>query len=89
MDDDDDDNDDDDDDDDGDHHPHHHHHHHRHQHHHHKDLAIELSRLWQKRATVIPILVGSLGCIKGNQNKTIQSLSYQLLMRFSSQYEWN
>ena len=31
---------------------------------HYKDLAIELSRLRQKQVTIIPIIVGSLGCVR-------------------------
>ena len=34
-----------------------------------EELAMELSRLWQKRVTVILIIVGSLEWVKGNFNK--------------------
>ena len=40
---------------------------------HYKDLAIELSRLWQERVTIIPIIVRSLGCVKSNLDLTISS----------------
>lgn len=39
---------------------------------HYKDLAIELSRLWQRRVTIIPIIVGSLGCVKSNLDKVLK-----------------
>ena len=44
---------------------------------HYKDLAIELSRVWQKRVTIIPIIVGSLGCVKSNLDKALKDLSIE------------
>ena len=44
---------------------------------HYKDLAIELSRIWQKRVTIIPIIVGSLGCVKSNLDKALKDLSIE------------
>ena len=44
---------------------------------HYKDLAIELSRLWQKRVTIIPIIVRSLGCVKSNLHKALKDLSIE------------
>ena len=42
---------------------------------HYKDLDIELSRLWQKQVIIIPIIVGSLGCVKSNLHKALKDLS--------------
>ena len=44
---------------------------------HYKDLAIELSRIWQKRETIIPIIVGSLGCVKSNLDKALKDPSIE------------
>ena len=44
---------------------------------HYKDLAIELSRLWQKRVTITPITDGSLGCVKSNLYKAVKDLSIE------------
>ena len=44
---------------------------------HHEDLATELSRLWQKQVTIIPIIVGSLGCVKSNLSKALKDLSIE------------
>ena len=44
---------------------------------HYKDLAIELSRVGQKWVTIIPIIVGSLGCVKSNLDKTLKDLSIE------------
>ena len=44
---------------------------------HYKDLAIELSRVWQKWVTIIPIIVGSLGCVKSNLDKALKDLSIE------------
>ena len=44
---------------------------------HYKDLAIELSRLWQKQVTIIPIIVRSLGCVKSNLYKALKDLSIE------------
>ena len=44
---------------------------------HYNDLAIELSRLWQKRVTIIPIIFGSLGSVKSNLDKTLKDLSIE------------
>jgi len=41
---------------------------------HYKNLAIELPRLWQGRVTIIPIFVGSLGCVKSNLDKALKQL---------------
>ena len=42
---------------------------------HYKDLDIELSRLWQKQVIIIiPIIVGSLGCVKSNLHKALKDL---------------
>ena len=48
---------------------------------HYKDLAIELSRLWQKQVTIIPIIVGLLGCIKSNLDKALKDLSIEVECR--------
>ena len=48
---------------------------------HYKDLAIELSRLWQKQVTIIPIIVGSLGCVKSNFDKALKDLSIEVECR--------
>ena len=44
---------------------------------HYKDLDIELSRLWQKQVIIIPIIVGSLGCVKSNLHKALKDLSIE------------
>ena len=44
---------------------------------HYKDLAIELSRVWQKWVTIIPIIVGSLECVKSNLDKALKDLSIE------------
>ena len=44
---------------------------------HYKDLAIELSRLWQKHVTIIPIIVNSLGCVKSNLYKALKDPSIE------------
>ena len=37
-----------------------------------------LFRLWQKQATIIiPIIVGSLGCVKSNLHKALKDLSIE------------
>ena len=48
---------------------------------HYKDLAIELSRLWQKQVTIIPVIVGSLGCVKSNLDKALKDLSIEVECR--------
>ena len=48
---------------------------------HYKDLAIELSRLWQKQVTIIPIIVRSLGCVKSNLHKALKDLSIEAKCR--------
>ena len=48
---------------------------------HYKDLAIELLRLWQKQVTIIPIIVGSLGCVKSNLDKALKDLSIEIECR--------
>ena len=49
---------------------------------HYKDLAIELSRLWQKQVTIIPIIVRSLpGCVKSNLYKALKDLSIEAKWR--------
>ena len=49
---------------------------------HYKDLAIMLFRLWQKQATIIiPIIVGSLGCVKSNLHKALKDLSIEAKCR--------
>ena len=45
---------------------------------HYKDLAIELSRSWEKQVTIIPIIVGSLGCVKSNLDKALKDLSIEV-----------
>ena len=42
---------------------------------HYKDLDIELSRLWLKQVIIIPIIVGSLWCVKSNLHKALKDLS--------------
>ena len=44
---------------------------------HYKDLAIELSRLWKRQVTIIPIIVRSLGCVKSNLHKALKDLSIE------------
>ena len=44
---------------------------------HYKDLDIELSRLWQKQVIIIPIIVGSLGCVKSNLYKALKDPSIE------------
>ena len=41
---------------------------------HYKDLAIELSRLWQKRVTIVSTIVGSLECVKSNLDEALKDL---------------
>ena len=47
---------------------------------HYKDLAIELSKLWQKQVIIIiiPVIVGSLGCVKSNLDKALKDLSIEV-----------
>ena len=49
-----------------------------------KDLAIELSRLWQRQVTIIPIIVCSLGWVKSNLNKALKDLAIEIECRSNS-----
>ena len=35
-----------------------------------QDLKIEIERLWEKQATVVPVVIGSLGAIKETLGST-------------------
>ena len=37
-------------------------------------MDIELSRIWHKQVIIIPIIVGSLGCVKSNLHKALKDL---------------
>ena len=41
------------------------------------DLDLKLARLWHKRTMIIPITVGSLGCIKNNLEKALKDLGIE------------
>ena len=41
------------------------------------DLDLKLARLWHKRTMIIPIIVGSLGCIKNNLEKALKDLGIE------------
>ena len=41
------------------------------------DLDLKLARLWHKRTMIIPIIVGSLECIKNNLEKALKDLGIE------------
>ena len=39
-----------------------------------QNLKIEIERLWEKQATVIPVVIGSLGAIPGDLRKHLRTI---------------
>ena len=42
-----------------------------------QDLKIEIERLWQKQATVVPVVIGSLGAIPRDLKKHLRTIGLE------------
>ena len=46
-----------------------------------RDLAIEIGRIWKKRANTVPIVIGALGTISKNHLMYLGELSFEIIQK--------
>ena len=44
-----------------------------------QDQKIEIERLWEKQATVVPVVIGSLGAIPRDLRKHLRTISLEII----------
>ena len=47
-----------------------------------QDLKIEIERLWKKQATVVPVMIGSLGAIPRDLRKHLRTTGLESIYVF-------
>ena len=45
-----------------------------------QDLKIEIERLWEKQATVVPVVIGSLGAIPRDLKKHLKTIGLESIL---------